>query len=119
LNKPTTTGELTRGGSDAQRCAENRIVDDLCSGAADPTNRAVFDYTFTGETDLVGHMALSVFIEAEDVDDVDLFVGVEKLDRKGDEVYFFSAAGGNANGPVSRGWLRASKRELNAQRSTP
>ncbi len=87
--------------------------------AADPANRAVFDYAFTQDTDLVGHMALSVFIEAEEGDDVDLFVGVEKLDRHGDEVYFFSASGGNANGPVSRGWLRASKRELNAQRSTP
>jgi predicted acyl esterase len=33
-------------------------------------------------------------------------------------VYFFSASGGNANGPVTRGWLRASKRALNAERST-
>ncbi|MGB8389985.1 CocE/NonD family hydrolase, partial [Mycobacterium sp.] len=87
--------------------------------AADPANRAVFDYTFTRDTDVVGYMALRVFIEAEGANDVDLFVGVEKLDRNGDEVYFFSASGGNANGPVSRGWLRASKRELNSQRSTP
>lgn len=86
---------------------------------ADPANRAVFDYTFTEDTDVVGHMALTVFIEAEDTDDVDLFVGIEKLDRHGNEVYFFSASGGNANGPVSRGWLRASKRELDVQRSTP
>jgi predicted acyl esterase len=34
-------------------------------------------------------------------------------------VYFFSASGGNANGPVTRGWLRASKRRLNGERSTP
>lgn len=86
---------------------------------ADPANRAVFDYTFTSDTDVVGHMALTLYIEAVEAADVDLFVGVEKLDRAGDEVYFFSASGGNANGPVSRGWLRASKRELNAARSTP
>ncbi len=85
----------------------------------DAANRAVFDYAFTRDTDVVGHMALTLFIEAVETSDVDLFVGVEKLDRAGNEVYFFSASGGNANGPVSRGWLRASKRALNHERSTP
>lgn len=89
------------------------------SDTGDPTNRAVFDYTFSDETDVVGHMALTLFIEAEETDDVDLFVGIEKLDCDGNEVYFFSASGGNANGPVARGWLRASHRTLDAARSTP
>jgi predicted acyl esterase len=86
--------------------------------SADLKNRAVFDFQFDHDTDVVGHMALKLFIEGEDTNDVDLFVGVEKLDRQGNEVYFFSASGGNANGPVSRGWLRVSKRELNRERST-
>ncbi|MGV9245525.1 CocE/NonD family hydrolase [Streptomyces sp. NPDC003710] len=86
--------------------------------AADPANRAVFDHTFTDDTDVVGHMALTLFIEAEETNDVDLFVGVEKLDRHGDKIYFFSASGGNANGPVTRGWLRASRRQLDPARST-
>ena len=84
----------------------------------DTGNRAVFDHTFTEDTDLVGHMALRLFIEGVDTTDLDLFVGVEKLDTEGNEVYFFSASGGNANGPVTRGWLRASKRTLNQSRST-
>lgn len=84
----------------------------------DTNNRTVFDYTFAEDTDLVGHMALRLFVEAIDTDDLDLFIGVEKLDAAGNEVYFFSASGGNANGPVTRGWLRASKRTLNADRST-
>jgi predicted acyl esterase len=88
------------------------------SPVADPANRAVFDFKFDRDTDLVGHMALKLFIEGEDTDDVDLFLGVEKLDRDGNELYFFSASGGNANGPVARGWLRASWRELDAKRST-
>lgn len=86
--------------------------------AGDSNNRAVFDFTFEKQTDLVGHMALNLFLEAEDTDDFDVFVGVEKLDRNGDEVYFFSASGGNANGPVTRGWLRASHRRLDEERST-
>lgn len=86
---------------------------------SDPDNRVVFDYTFTATTDVVGHMALTVFLEAEDTDDVDIFLGIEKLDGDGNEVHFFSASGGNANGPVSRGWLRASRRVLDRARSTP
>ncbi len=88
------------------------------SPVAEPANRAVFDFKFDKDTDLVGHMALKLFIEAEGTDDIDLFVGVEKLDRDGNELYFFGASGGNANGPVARGWLRASWRELDAERST-
>lgn len=82
-------------------------------------NRAVFDYKFTNDTDVVGNMSLTLFVEAINADDVDLFIGIEKLDSLGNEVYFFSASGGNANGPVSRGWLRVSLRELNQERSTP
>jgi predicted acyl esterase len=88
------------------------------SPVADPANRAIFDFKFDEDADVVGHMALKLFIEGEDTDDIDLFVGVEKLDREGNEVYFFSASGGNANGPAARGWLRASWRELDGQRST-
>ncbi len=88
------------------------------SPVADPTNRAIFDFKFDQDTDVAGHMALTLFIEGVETDDVDLFIGIEKLDRAGNEVYFFSASGGNANGPVARGWLRASCRELDAERST-
>jgi predicted acyl esterase len=86
--------------------------------AGDNDNRAVFDLIFDKDTDLIGHMVLRLFVEAQDTDDFDIFVGVEKLDENGDEKYFFSASGGNANGPVTRGWLRASNRHLNTERST-
>ena len=89
------------------------------SPVADPANRAIFDFKFDKDTDVVGHMALRLFIEGEETADVDLFVGIEKLDRDGNEVYFFSASGGNANGPAARGWLRASWRQLDGERSTP
>jgi predicted acyl esterase len=85
---------------------------------SDPVNRAVFDLLFTEDTDVVGNSALRLFVETKDSTDADLFIGVEKLDTDGNEVYFFSASGGNANGPVTRGWLRASKRALNKERST-
>jgi len=86
--------------------------------ASDTANRAVFDIVFAEDTDVIGNSALRLFVETENATDADLFVGVEKLDTDGNEVYFFSASGGNANGPVTRGWLRASKRALNTERST-
>ena len=52
------------------------------------------------------------------VTDADLFVWAESWDTDGNVVYFFSASGGNANGPVTRGWLRVSKHALNKERST-
>lgn len=87
------------------------------SPVVEQDNRAVFDYTFAKSVDVVGYMALELWIEVEGASDADLFVGVEKLDANGDEVYFFSSSGGNANGPVARGWLRASKRKLDESES--
>ena len=109
-------GAATLGTDEPQ---EERSTVFAAADRADPANRAVFDYTFTQTTDVIGHMALTVWLEAEDADDIDLFVAVKKIDRNGNEVYFFSASGGNANGPVSRGWLRASWRALDPTRSTP
>lgn len=97
----------------------NSVADIAATPVGEPDNRAIFDLTFDTTVDVVGHMALTVFIEALDAHDVDLFVGVMKLDRDGNEVYFFSSSGGNANGPVARGWLRASRRRLDAECSTP
>jgi uncharacterized protein len=80
----------------------------------------MFDLVFDEDTDAVGNSALRLFVETEDSTDADLIVGVEKLDADGNEVYCFSASGLNANGPVTRGWLRASKRALNSNaRPTP
>ncbi len=111
---------LDAGGSSLGRGepagASSCVISPLAEGR--PADRAVFDFSFDRATDLVGHAALHLFIEAEDTDDVDLFVGLEKLDGQGNEVYFFSDSGGNANGPVTRGWLRASCRGIDAAAST-
>ncbi|MGU3432580.1 CocE/NonD family hydrolase [Actinomycetes bacterium M1A6_2h] len=109
----------SRSLTESSTAADVSTVEIAPSPIDDPDNRAVFDYTFGEDTDLIGHMALTLSLEAIDTTDVDLFVGVEKLDTAGNEVYFFSSSGGNPNGPVTRGFLRASKRTLNAERSTP
>jgi uncharacterized protein len=80
--------------------------------------RAVFDYVFPADTELSGHMKLHLWVEAVGADDMDLFVGIQKLDRRGEIVPFVFYAL-MENGPVALGWLRASHRDLDPRRSTP
>jgi predicted acyl esterase len=79
---------------------------------------AEFVHTFAAPTELTGHMKLKLWVEAEGADDMDLFVGVQKLDSSG-QVVPFSFLNALEDGPVALGWLRVSHRELDANRSTP
>jgi len=88
------------------------------SPAAYRNERAQFDYVFRQTTELTGYMKLRLWVEADGADDMDLFVAIQKFDRNGKYVPFaaFSAL---EDGPVALGWLRASHRELDLERSTP
>jgi len=82
----------------------------------DDDGNAIFSIHFDHALELVGPVKLRLWVEATDADDMDVFVLLQKLD-----------ADGNVLAPVSfePGWtgphgrLRASHRELDAQRSTP
>lgn len=79
---------------------------------------ATFHYEFDDDADLVGNMRLRLWVEADGNNDMDLFAGIRKFDRQGNEVYFYGFAGNNSNDIVSRGWLRVSRRELDEHRTT-
>ena len=65
-------------------------------------------------------MKLRLWVSAEESDDMDLLVGVKKLDGNGEEVHFFGTAmSAYVKGMVARGWLRVSQRELDREKSTP
>lgn len=76
-----------------------------------------FSYTFDKDTELVGNMNLKLWVSTDDIDDMDLFAGIKKLDRRGNEVHFpdFNHI---EDGQVATGWLRASHRELDQEKST-
>lgn len=80
--------------------------------------RATFDFRFPEAAELVGHSRLRVWMSAADADDLDVFVALQKLDGYGDPVGFPYYAV-FTDGPVALGWLRASHRELDPERSTP
>jgi predicted acyl esterase len=83
-----------------------------------PEDQATFEIVFERDIDLAGHMEARLWLEAEAGEDVDLFVAVEKRDRSGEMIGFpFSSAWEGV--PVALGWLRASHRELDLDRSGP
>jgi predicted acyl esterase len=82
----------------------------------DDAEEATFSYRFDAATELVGHMKLQLTVSTSDADDMDLFVVVEKL-HDGERVGFTHWAVFE-DGPLALGWLRVSRRELDAERST-
>jgi predicted acyl esterase len=82
----------------------------------DQLQEAHFDYRFEAETELVGHMKLQLTVSTEGADDMDLFVVVEKY--SGGERVPFTHWAVFEDGPLAHGWLRLSRRELDAERST-
>jgi predicted acyl esterase len=79
--------------------------------------RASFDVGFDEATDVIGHMKLRLWVEAEGGDDMDLFVAIQKVDAAG-AVVPFAFYGQFEDGPVALGWLRVSHRELDPVKST-
>lgn len=80
-------------------------------GKGDGPSRALFDFTFTEPTELIGHMKLTLWAQGDGGDDMDLFVAIQKLDAAGNIVPFAFWTHFD-DGPVALGWLRASHREL-------
>ena len=87
------------------------------AGSGPGAHRAEFEATFDEATELVGHMKASLHMSAES-DDMDIFVSLWKFDAAGN-VVTFPYYGNFEDGPVAVGWLRASHRELDGERSTP
>ncbi|OTO72789.1 MULTISPECIES: CocE/NonD family hydrolase [unclassified Enterococcus] len=76
-----------------------------------------FKYTADETLEITGYSKLKIWVSAEDTDDMDIFVGLKKLDILGNEVLLpdFNQM---EYGIVAHGWLRASHRELDLEKST-
>jgi len=86
--------------------------------STDESQRAEFRYRFERRTEITGNSKLRLWIATDAANDADLFVGIEKLDRQGQRVPFIYSQMFN-DGPAAFGWLRASHRELDEERSRP
>lgn len=88
-------------------------------GLGDPfaASRVVFEHRFEEHTDVVGHARAVLYADAPEATDMDVFVGLFKRDAAG-EIVPFAYYAQYEDGPVALGWLRASHRELDVERST-
>ena len=88
-------------------------------GLGDPftASRVVFEHRFDEPADVVGHARATLYVEAPEATDMDVFVGLFKRDAAG-EIVPFAYYAQFEDGPVALGWIRASHRELDAERST-
>lgn len=112
LHLDAASGRLGAGVPDRDGVAEYHSL-----GSAPGAVDARFTVTFDEPTEIVGHAHAVLHVETPDADDMDLFVGLVKLDRDGKEVGFpyFAIF---EDGPVAVGWLRTSHRELDEAAST-
>lgn len=74
-----------------------------------------FSQAFEEETEITGPMASKLFISSS-TSDADLFLTVRLFDPAGEEVLYSGAM--DPRTPISQGWLRASHRKLDTERST-
>ena len=80
-------------------------------------DRLRFVHTFTSETEIVGSIALNLWMSAAG-DDMDVFAVIRKRNPAGTPVPFYGYNGFRRDG-AAKGWLRASHRELDTVRSRP
>ncbi|MEO0439672.1 MAG: CocE/NonD family hydrolase [Pseudomonadota bacterium] len=81
------------------------------------TGRAAFIRKFDEDTEITGNMKLKLWVSTDQGTDLDLFVGIEKLDKDGNPVSFYAKTG-YTKGPAAMGWLRVSQRALDENLST-
>jgi len=86
-----------------------------------PAGRVNFVMPFDEETELTGYMKLRLCVEADGSNDMDLFVTVQKLDEKGEQMPVRFHAGDPVTYPHPGfpGKLRVSLRELDEKMSKP
>ncbi|MFJ2241838.1 CocE/NonD family hydrolase [Streptomyces sp. NPDC087859] len=80
--------------------------------------KAVFHLTFDKTTDLAGPVSLALWTESPGAADMDVFVTLDKIDTDGNRVPYPLVAYLD-DGPLAYGWMRASRRELDPDLSTP
>jgi uncharacterized protein len=116
---PLARTEWTRFYLDAEASKLSRTLPGRSSSVtfrAMTEKRTFWSDPFEADTELTGPMAAKLFVSSTTTD-ADLFLAVRLYDPQDKEVLFVGAT--DPNCPVSLGWLRASQRRLDPDRSLP
>jgi uncharacterized protein len=81
------------------------------------THGACWEWTTDADIEITGPMALRLWVEVDGADDIDLYAGAEKW--RGRSYVCFEGSYGFGRDRVTTGWLRASLRSLDEERSRP
>ncbi|KIX05572.1 uncharacterized protein Z518_06444 [Rhinocladiella mackenziei CBS 650.93] len=86
--------------------------------AHDVQEQLAFDYKFSKRTEITGNSSAKLHIQVLNCPDVDLFLALQKINAKGEEVKFYHSTE-KIEASATFGWFRASHRELDPERSIP
>ena len=75
-----------------------------------------FDWVFNEDVDVIGSMAIRLYVEVSGGDDAVLFAGIRKF--RGDRELKFEGSYGFSGDMVTRGWQRLAHRDLDERLST-
>ncbi len=109
LDLDASDGTMSAQPADVAATADYSVVDG-------ESGTVRFSHTFAQDTEISGSMNLRLWISVQNATDTDLFVGIQKFDADGTVVTLH----GNdvEEGQVANGWLRASHRALDPERSS-
>jgi predicted acyl esterase len=91
---------------------------DVAYDSADSRDRAWFDLRFHEATEVTGYAKVRLWVGADEMNDADLFLAFQKVDRDG-RLVPFPYFGQFEDGQAAYGWLRVSHRELDEELSRP
>lgn len=83
-----------------------------------PGSSVKFDYRIDQTTEITGHASVKLFVQSLQYPDADIYVALQKIGKDGKEIKFWHSSQ-RVEASTSFGWLRASHRELDPQKSLP
>lgn len=81
--------------------------------STDLNDEITFTYTFDEDTEIVGYSKLKLWVSTTHGNDMDLFVGIRKINEDGKAMQFMNRR--LPNTIATRGWLRVSMRKLHEE----
>ncbi|KAL1880275.1 hypothetical protein Plec18167_003678 [Paecilomyces lecythidis] len=83
-----------------------------------PGSSVKFDYRIDQTTEITGYASVKLFVQSLQYPDADIYVALQKIGKDGKEIKFWHSSQ-QVEASASFGWLRASHRELDPQKSLP
>lgn len=87
-------------------------------GSVDRTGISFVSAPLTEDTEITGPLVLVLWVSSTS-EDMDIFATIRNIDPAGKDVWEEGQQGGADHVPVAKGWLRASHRKLDPEKSLP